>query len=343
MTGRVAASLLAWMLSLTVPARANDEPDELLAGHRAEIQTLKVVTFQADGASFTMPSAANDPTLEGATLRVFDTGVGGDDNTYGLPAGGWESDGANGFRYKGAGTPADPCDSVVLRENAIAARCKGAATITPPIAGEVGIILTVGTDSKRYCLSFVGPFGKNQQGDWIGNQSPAPAACPTPPAPTPDVLMPGKTVLIVPGLRAKFRLQGASGQFFDLPNFPDGNPVTNGATIEIFDTAATGGSNSYNLPAGPKWSFVGSGFKYKGTGDPGDPCKVVRLKKNQVKATCSGTDVTLAPPFDGDVGIRVTIGANVHRYCARFDASDEVANETGLLKRKNVPAPGACP
>jgi hypothetical protein len=346
MTGCVVRQAVAVVLVLvslgSAPVLANDEPDELLAGRTGVIETLSKVKVVAEGASFTLPGAANDPTVEGATIRVFDTGVGGDDNTYTLPAAGWMPE-ANGFRYVGAGTITDPCDRVDLLTDRILVRCPGAVTLTPPIAGTVGIIFTVGTPSKRYCFEFGGTVVDNEPGKWKAKEASAPGACPTPPAATPDVPVPGKSVLILTGLRAKFLLKAPLGEVFDLPNFPDANPLAQGATIDIFDTGVTGGSNTYSLPAGPKWSLVGTGFKYKGTGDPGDPCKVVRLKKNQVKATCSGTDVTLSPPFTGDVGIRVTIGANAHRYCARFDASNEIANEAGFLKRKDVPAPGACP
>ena len=79
----------------------------------------------------------------------------------------------------------------------------------------------------------------------------------------------------------------------------------------------------------------------RGTGAPGDPCKVVLVKEKVIKALCVGSDVTLTPPFVGDVGMILRFGT-ADRYCARF-GGDEVKNDAKLTKRKNAPAPAACP
>jgi hypothetical protein len=47
-------------------------------------------------------------------------------------------------------------------------------------------------------------------------------------------------------------------------------------------------------------------------------------------------------PVAGDVGIILTVGTT-DRYCTQFDGGDEVQNDAELTKRKNAPAPGACP
>jgi len=49
----------------------------------------------------------------------------------------------------------------------------------------------------------------------------------------------------------------------------------------------------------------------------------------------------VTPPFTGDVGIVLSLGLT-DRYCAQF-GGDEVRNDATLTKRKNAPAPGACP
>ena len=94
------------------------------------------------------------------------------------------------------------------------------------------------------------------------------------------------------------------------------------------------------------WKGLGSpagsnGYKYKGAGTPGDPCKIVILKEKVIKGVCKGSGVTLTPPFAGDVGIVLTVGTT-ERYCARF-GGDEVRDDATLTKLKNAPAPGACP
>ena len=153
------------MLAGTVSA--NDEPDALIPGKKVIVKPGKIAKVLSKG-TFTFPSAMNDPTVEGGTLHIFDTVLNGGagDNTYALPAGGWTGlgnpPGAKGFKYKGAGATGDPCKIVLVKDTTIKAVCKGTdMTLTPPFAGDVGVILTLGTDSKRYCATFGGTNLKN--------------------------------------------------------------------------------------------------------------------------------------------------------------------------------------
>ena len=112
------------------------------------------------GGSFDLPDTpANDPTIEGGVLNIFDTGNPVQDNTYNLPAGSWmglgDPAGSKGFMFKGAKTFASPCGFILVRATSVKAVCKGpAVTLNPPFAGGVGIVLTVGTGSKRYCAGY---------------------------------------------------------------------------------------------------------------------------------------------------------------------------------------------
>jgi len=168
------------------------------------------------------------------------------------------------------------------------------------------------------------------------------AAGPAIAADEPDELMPGRIVLIRPGVIAKFVAKAATT--FDLPD--SGNsPVAEGAMLSIFDT---GGStaDSYSLPSAG-WKALGSpagskGYKYKGAGSVGDPCRVVLVKAKVVKAVCKGGGVQLVTPFTGDVGIVLAVGTDTKTYCARFGGT-LVRNDSGQLKRTSAPAPGACP
>src|SRR5262245_3305493 len=166
---------------------AVDEPDELIPGKITVIKgpgTLAKFVAKPLGAPFVLPTAAtNDPTGAGGTLRIFDTlaGIAGDD-TYDLPAAGWKGlgnpPGAKGFKYKGAGSLTDPCKVVLVKEKVIKAVCKGTGvTLAPPVQGDVGVILTLGTDSKRYCARFGGTGVKNQGGLMKRKDAPAPEAC----------------------------------------------------------------------------------------------------------------------------------------------------------------------
>ena len=77
-------------------ASAADEPNELAPGRILLIKNGTIAKFVAKApVAFDLPDANNAPTVEGASLSIFDTaGPAGD--TYALPAGGW----------KGLGNPA---------------------------------------------------------------------------------------------------------------------------------------------------------------------------------------------------------------------------------------------
>ena len=61
-----------------------------------------------------------------------------------------------------------------------------------------------------------------------------------------------------------------------------------------------------------------------------------------VKAVCKGTDVTLTPPFLGQVGVILTAGTDSKQYCAAFGGT-LLKNDIKLAKCKDAVAPGACP
>ena len=168
------------------------------------------------------------------------------------------------------------------------------------------------------------------------------AARPTGAADQPDELMPGGSVLIRYGVVAKFVSKPAVT--FDLPDASN-SPAVEGATLSIFDTGSTV-TDVYTLPSGG-WKGLGSpagsrGWKYRGAGTIPDPCRIVLVKQNIVKAVCKGRGVELTPPFDGDAGIRLAVGTDTKNYCARFGGTP-IRNDASLFKAKNAPAPGACP
>jgi len=161
-----------------------------------------------------------------------------------------------------------------------------------------------------------------------------------------DQLLPGRITIIKPGALAKFVAKPTSGTFL----LPSVDPATAGASLRIFDTSATAGDDTYNLPSGGTpplgWRGLGTpagskGYKYKGAGTPSDPCRAVVVKEMVVKAVCKDGGIALQPPFIGDVGIVLSLGTT-DRYCARF-GGDGVKNDPAITKRRNAPAPGACP
>src|SRR5262249_14278512 len=97
---------------------------------------------------FALPGTGDAPTTHGARIEFLDTIFGGaGDVTFSLPATGWKALGEppSGFKYKGAGTGADPCKVVLIKSKSIEALCAGSAVaLTPPFAGDAGIVLEVG-------------------------------------------------------------------------------------------------------------------------------------------------------------------------------------------------------
>ena len=167
------------------------------------------------------------------------------------------------------------------------------------------------------------------------------AVCATP-ALSADQLIPGKIMIVKPGSLAKVISKGA----FTLPTGAD-EPTTAGGSLLIKDLGDPMNANTYSLPAAG-WKGLGNpagskGFKYKGAGSGSDPCKVVLIKTNLVKAVCKGAGVTLTTPFTAppaEVAANLSSGPGTS-YCSEFGGS-EVRNTTNVFKRKDAPAPSAC-
>jgi cysteine-rich repeat protein len=141
----------------------------------------KLAKFVAkDSSLFPLPSGADDPTQSSGSLKYFDTLSSAGSDTYALPAGSWKGlgnpPGAKGFKYKGAGSPSDPCKVVIIKEKVIKAVCKDSGvTLTPPFTGDAGIILASG--GMRYCATLGGTDVKNEAGNFKRKDAPAPGAC----------------------------------------------------------------------------------------------------------------------------------------------------------------------
>jgi hypothetical protein len=165
---------LALVATFGAPGWANDEPAQAMPGKILIVKGGKLAKFIAKPISpnlFLLPGAGNDPRTEGATLRLQEL-VGTDElSTTGqfsasLPSGGWKGlgspAGSKGYKYKGAGTPSDPCKSVLVKEKIVKAICKGAGIdMNAPVNGDVAVLLNMGTNSKPYCTTFGGTVVKN--------------------------------------------------------------------------------------------------------------------------------------------------------------------------------------
>jgi hypothetical protein len=163
-----------------------------------------------------------------------------------------------------------------------------------------------------------------------------------------DELMDGKLVLVqgVNHFREKsVRFHTGDGKSFALPDASN-DPRDIGGTLTVFDTGGGAGTSTFDLPdSGWKKIPPGNpnkveGFQYKGEGTADDPCKYVIVRPQLVKAFCKGEEVTLTPPFSGDVAIVLTIGS--FRYCALFGGSTVKNNENRTTRMGSV-APSSCP
>jgi len=193
---RVAALVLSAALLSVSAARA---ADTLIPGKVTIVKTGKLAKFVAKPSSGTFvvpaPLGTGDPTSAGSgggggQLEMFDTGLGGAGvDTYALPAAGWKGlgnpAGSKGYKYKGAGSPSDPCRVVLVKEKVIKAVCRGSGvTLTPPFTANEGIVLGLGAAlSERYCAWFAGVEVKNVADLFKHKDAGAPGACPVVPVP----------------------------------------------------------------------------------------------------------------------------------------------------------------
>lgn len=179
------AGCAAWL----VTAAAAPAADVLIPAKVGLVKPAKMVKIVAkpSAAALAAPGSAADPTLHGAVLQVFDTGLGGAGSmTVTLDASGWTGlgnpAGSKGYKYKGKDDlTGGPCSVVLLKPTAIKAVCKGpGVTLAPPFADTMG--LTIGmpagtTAALRYCAELGGADVKNDATQLKRKAAPAPPAC----------------------------------------------------------------------------------------------------------------------------------------------------------------------
>jgi len=170
------------LLALTAVLAASAVPaaDEAMPGRVTIIKPgllAKMVAKPATGQSFDLPAASSDPTIGGARLRVVEIGgSAANDVVYNLPPSGWKALGSGGFKYKGAGSPTDPCKTVLVKASVVKAICRGeGVTTAPPLTGALGFALSVGEEVQSYCSVFGGSEVTNTSSLVKRKSAPAPA------------------------------------------------------------------------------------------------------------------------------------------------------------------------
>ena len=122
------SALAIGLAALCAPAGA--QTDVLMPAKIGLVKPGKLAKFVAKDASlFPLPASGDEPTDVGGDLSIFDTASTAGSDTYGLPAVQWSGlgnpAGSKGFKYKGAGSPSDPCKVVLIKEKVIKGVCKG--------------------------------------------------------------------------------------------------------------------------------------------------------------------------------------------------------------------------
>lgn len=184
------------LLSLGGIAPATDEPDELLRGGVLRLAKpvnplMNKVRFRClptAPAQVVLPGSGNNPTVEGGTLRILDTGAGGGDQTFTLPTTNWAGlgnpAGAGGWVYTDTPGTIGACRKVVVRPNVVLGFCRATGTspisLTPPFTTDAGVVLHLGAASKRYCCTFGGTNLSNTSALLVRKNAPVPASCAAP-------------------------------------------------------------------------------------------------------------------------------------------------------------------
>jgi DNA-binding beta-propeller fold protein YncE len=138
-----------------------------------------------------VPGSAGDPTIGGATLRVYDAvGLTPDDVSIALPASGWSRVGS-GYRFTAPSSAAIrrvlvKSDRIVIRGG----RSQFGYTLDEPQQGAVAVVLRLGSD-LGWCAAAPakvrGTTAVDRPGRFVGAPgSPAPGSCPSPPSGSPS-------------------------------------------------------------------------------------------------------------------------------------------------------------
>ncbi len=182
----------AFGVDYPIAAKAQVIKQDSKAGFVAKLAKIVNKPF-VKGTTFTLPS--DDPTVVGATLRFFRTDAATASPDIALPAAGWSGlgnpAGSKGWKYKGAGSGADPCKVVIIKEKVIKAVCKGPGAFESPspYSVPIGLLpssanwdLVLGSD--RYCAASNSSSADIKKDDGAKGlfkavKASAPAACPS--------------------------------------------------------------------------------------------------------------------------------------------------------------------
>lgn len=188
------------LATVTVSVGGSDAGGTPISGKKLTIKDRAVgptlgIAFQSrDGQ---VSAGAVDPTVDGATLHVFNSAGGVDSACFTLPSTNWRR--ANGaFRYVDPKLATSPVKAARVKKGLlkIVAKGNGPTPITYRLGeasqGSVGVVFTSGVTT--WCANFGGivrqdsgtdPPNAGGKGRFVATDAPAPGACPTPPVACP--------------------------------------------------------------------------------------------------------------------------------------------------------------
>ncbi len=148
------------VIEQAVEIRRDSDWEVMLGGGSLVIVPERLLRLHSERIARDSPSSPeSDPTIEGAVLRVVDLEHHGE-LEIALPRKGWKRLGLEtpfGYRYRGAGSDADPCHSVVITTTSVRANCLGRAIgLELPARGGIFVQLAIGDGGQRFCATFGG-------------------------------------------------------------------------------------------------------------------------------------------------------------------------------------------
>jgi len=178
-------ALVAFVAVAAVPVAPVHAADNLVPGKILIVKPGKLQKFIAKPISpavFPPPAGANSPIIKPWFVWFKWFNFWFHINTS-IPQ--WKGlgnpPGSKGYKYKGAGTLADPCKVVLIKEKIIKGVCKGPIlTPDPPHPSPVLVQVGAGDLSDRYCAEFGGTEIKNDASLLKRKDAPAPATCASP-------------------------------------------------------------------------------------------------------------------------------------------------------------------
>jgi hypothetical protein len=209
----MAKHLAMWLSAALLVSSSAHAVDHLIPGRLVVVKEVRLAKFKTKVSSpafFTLPNpgGSEDPTINGAQVRFFDTTQGlawAGDFIHNLPAGGWTGlgtpPGSRGYKYRGDLVGDGVCQSAYLRDRVFKVTCKSTTVpLNPPFLGTAGVLIGVPNSAPgaaiRYCAEFGGTTSRNDTGTLKRKFAGPPPDCPAL-EPTPTVTL-THTVTITP-------------------------------------------------------------------------------------------------------------------------------------------------